>query len=575
MQQKMFKTRRIALTAILLLSTISIISMSKMTPVTKAASSNDETKPMEFYFHYTDNPVNVAGLQTKYVMNTTRWFKFLNQQEAYANSFYKEEGLPKIVIAFYLYPNFAGSATINGTWQVFVWVNSSAYQPAEFDLEFKEITIGGVTLWDSGLLSPTVTSTIGEYVDVPVYNYNLSVSLAHSFNVDTTLLVEITINTGASADARIWYDSPLYPSKVILPVKDYARPASIKTYAVDNSETDLFYYNWSESQRKVIVRANVTDPFGGYDIYKVNITILDPTGQPVVDNADMTRVSDGQWRINYAHLFEANWSYPTTAALGNYLVTISVIDNNGYYQNIDMGTFEPFIEEGTHIFTIGVIVYYDPAFIVTDDANNPLPNAQVYITWTNGTTDTLPRYTANDGFINLTQVSAGNYGFTILWKDVVVQQTTVYVDSNGPYTIKTRVYQLTVEVLGNNRVPIQGAYVIVYTESGVGYGLDTTDAAGQALFKLPTGAYRIDVHYSSDYWLTVVRTSATEPVSVAASTSKTIILDDFPPALWTTLGFWVLIVSLVVPVLVVVLFVLYKKGKILGRGLHCPLFHFA
>jgi hypothetical protein len=52
-------------------------------------------------------------------------------------------------------------------------VNSSAYTPAGFDLEFREITIGGVTLWDSGLLNPTVTSTVGEYVDVPVYNYNL------------------------------------------------------------------------------------------------------------------------------------------------------------------------------------------------------------------------------------------------------------------------------------------------------------------------------------------------------------------------------------------------------------------
>lgn len=547
----------------MLFSVISALFIFKNVPVVESAYTG-AAKPMEFYFHYVDSPVDVAGVQAKYIMNTTRWFSFLTQQEAYSNSFYKPVGLPKIAVDFYLYPNFAGPATINGTWQVFIWMNSSAYKPVGFNIQFKEITIGGVTLWDSGLINPTVTSTIGEYIDVPIYNYNLSTPLVHSFNPDTTLLVDVTVNAGSSADTRIWYDSASFPSKAILPVEDYARPVSIKTYAVDNSETDLFYYNWSESQRKVIVRANVTDPFGGYDIYRVNMTILDPEGTPVVDNADMTRMSDGQWRINYVHLFEANWSYPTTAVLGNYTVTVSVIDNNGYYQNIDTGTFEPFIEEDTHIFTIGVIVYYDSAFLVTDDANDPLPNAQVYITWTNGTTDLLPRYTAADGFVNLTQVSAGNYGFTILWKDVVVQQTTVYVDSDGPYTIKTRVYQLTVEVLGNNQVPIEGAYVIVYTQSGVGYGLDTTDAAGQALFKLPAGDYRIDAHYSSDHWLTVVRTSATEPVSVATSTSKTIILDDFPPAVWTTLGFWLLILCSVALVIAVV-FVLYKKGKILGR----------
>ncbi len=566
MLRNMLKAKKIALAVTLLLSAISIISISRIIPVAKAASSNDVTKPMEFYFHYTDTPVTVAGLQTKYVMNTTRRFEFSTKEEAYANSFYKPVGQPKIAVDFYLYPNFAGPATINGTWQVFVWVNSSAYKPVGFNLQFKEVTVGGVTLWDSGLVNPTVTSTIGSYIDVPIYNYNLSTSLVHSFNPDTTLLVEVTVNAGSSADTRIWYDSSGFPSKAILPMMDYARPVSIKTYAVDNSETNLFGYNWSESQRKVIVRANITDPLGGYDIYRVNMTILDPEGEPVVDSVDMTRVSDGQWRINYVHLFEANWSYPTTAVLGNYTVTVSVIDNNGYYRDIDLGTFELFIEEGTHVFTIGPIVYYDPAFLVTDDANAPLPNAQVYITWKNGTTDLLPRYTATNGFINLTHVTAGNYGFTILWKDIVVQQTVIYIDSDGPYAIKTRVYQLTVKVLGNNRVPIHGAYVIVYTQSGVGYGVEITNAGGEAVFQLPEGTYKIDVRFSSVYWLKAVTSQASEPSRlISSSDTLIIILDDFPPAVWTALGFWLIIVCLAAPVIAIVFIILYKKGKILGK----------
>lgn len=71
-----------------------------------------------------------------------------------------------------------------------------------------------------------------------------------------------------------------------------------------------------------------------------------------------------------------NWSYPTTALLGNYTVIVSVIDNNGYYHYNETGTYVPFIEEETHIFTMGIIVYYDPAFLITDDADEPLPNAQ-------------------------------------------------------------------------------------------------------------------------------------------------------------------------------------------------------
>jgi len=107
--------------------------------------------------------------------------------------------------------------------------------------------------------------------------------------------------------------------------------------------------------------------------------------------------------------------------------------------------------------------------------------------------------------------------------------------------------------------------VIVYTQSGVGYGLEITDAAGQAVFRLPKGTYKIDVRYSSIYWLMAVTSQASEPSKlITSSDTLNIILDGFPPAVWTALGFWLLIVGLAAPVIAAV-FVLYKKGKILVR----------
>lgn len=547
---------------LLIVITLSLIAYLTSMPILTVASTSytGAAKPMGFYFHFLNTPVRVAGLETKYVMNTTRWFRFLTQQEAYTNSFYKPIGLPKIAVSFYLYPNLAGPVTFNGTWQVSIWVNGSAYKPATFNLQFKEITIGGRLLWDSGSINPTVTSSIGDYIDVPVYNYNLSAPLTHTFKIDTTLLIMVEINAGSSAEIRIWYDSSFYPSKAILPVKDYARPGEIKTYAYDNSETNLFYYNWSEKQRIVIVRANVTDPFGGYDIHRVNMTILDPANKPVMANVDMVRKSNGQWLTRFSHMYEANWTYPSTAQLGNYTVKVSVIDNNGLYHNLSAGSFAPFIEHNTHIFSIGIIVYYNPAFRIVDDVNAPLPNAQIFITWPNGSMDALPRYTSAKGFINLTHVLPANYRFTILWKDVVVKQATIYVDSDGPYTIRTEVYQLTVQVLGNNMAPIHGAYILVYTQTGVGYGLGTTNMTGQAVFKLPKGIYNIEAHYSAEYWLRVVTTSAIEPyVSVNTATSKTIVLSEFPPPIWTTTGFWLLMALIAVSVLVVIIVFFSRK----------------
>ena len=151
---------------------------------------NAVSKPMEFYLHSSDKPLDVAGLQSKHVMNTTNSFMFSTAQDAYANSFYKPADQPKVTVDFYLYPNFAGPVTISGLWQVSLWINSSAYKPTRFSLSFQEVTLGGVTLWNETAQDCAVTSPIGGYLDVPVYNYNLSTPLSHNFIAGTTLHVQ-------------------------------------------------------------------------------------------------------------------------------------------------------------------------------------------------------------------------------------------------------------------------------------------------------------------------------------------------------------------------------------------------
>lgn len=548
--------RRLIILSIISLSVLVLTASTAMIQPTEAdASYTGVAKPMQFYFHHLDTPVTVAGLQTKYVMNTSKQFSFSTQEEALTYSFYKDFGLPKVEVDFYLYPNLAGPVTIDGSWQVYIWVNSSAYKPSGFTLQFKEITTGGNTLWDSGTINPTVTSSIGSYIDVPIYNYNLSTPLSHTFSAGTTLFVGVEVNAGSSSDTRIWYDSESYPSKIVLPAKDYARPAEVKTYSYENNETNLFNYNWSQNQRIVIIRANVTDPFGGYDIHRVNLTILDPAGNSVMKDITMSRTSNGQWETSFSLMFEANYTYASTAQRGSYTVIVSVVDNNGYYRNLETGTSSPFIEQFTHLFSIGVILYFNPAFLIVDDVGEPLPNAQVYVEWPNGTRDTLPRYTSNTGFINFTGLPTATYGFTIFWKDVLVKQATVDVNSNGPYIINTQVYQLTVEVLGNDNSAVGGAYVIAYTQTGVGYGLSITNETGQAVFKLPIGVYDIEAHYSGVYWLSGTRVTANKTdVDLDATKTEIILMADFPPAIYLTIGFWLILI----PILAIILIAIYK-----------------
>jgi hypothetical protein len=295
------------------------------------------------------------------------------------------------------------------------------------------------------------------------------------------------------------------------------------------------------------------------------MTILDPKGTSVKDDTIMTKISDGVDQSDYYQIYEGSWSYPVSAVVGNYTVTVRVVDNNGKYRQSLSGFYTPFIEEESFVFNIGIVEYYDPKFLITDDLDEPLPEAQFYLTWANGTKEAYPQYTSINGFFNLTNIALGDYGFTILWKDQIVKETFVHVNSSNIYTIKTNVFKLTVKVLDSNRIPVYGSYVITETESGVGYGLDISDRSGEASFRLPAGQYLIVAHYTTDYWLTMIQTTGENPVNVVKSGFEEVILSDYPPAIWTTLGFILVLSSIIIAIVTIIVLLMYFKRINLRR----------
>jgi len=613
-----------------------LVPLFLSTPIMPSATAqpSSTTKKILFYLHNNTATPYVNGYQTFYTMNTS-------QQWSTTPTIVKN--IQKLNHYWYLYPTLASNYTLSGKISFGLWINATGVTPSGTPT---------LTLYErdaSGTETQVYSYTFGStrLYNVPSYLNLTATTTPVIFREGSSIKLVFEIVVGASNYAQIWFDTYTYDSNLILESADYMLVSSVKTYDFNGAERTIFSVIWNTTERNVTIRANVTDPFGGYDIYRVQVTVTNPLGTAVVLNQAMNKFSGTSF--SFLNNYEFVWAYPTDAVLGNYSVTVTAIDNTGYaYYNGAMGvygSYGPYEEHGytsffmgspffvqirtldTHAnvlnsayieavssgvtiekgytnasgwwtatlysgyynvkvywqgtsvatqplnvtestsLTITCSVYY-PAFKVVDDVDSALPEAQLYLTSPNGTTNIVPFYTDAKGFFNLTKIAGGSYKFTILWKGVVVYDTTLTVNSDGPYTLKTHVYKLTVKVLGNNAAPVYGAYVIVYTQSLVGYGLETTDAAGEAVFRLPEGTYRIDARYSSVYWLTVVTASATESaISVTTSNTKTIILADYPPAIWLTTAFWLLMALVAVSAFaaIYVVFLSHRRIPLLSR----------
>ncbi len=610
---------RVLRAAALLATILSIGFLASFTPIRPvgAVSSNPDAKNVTFYWHYSNTPVSVGGIQTHQVLNTTTRFDFPTQQLARQNSFSKPVGLPSLSVDFFVYPNLVGPVGINGTWQVFLWLNSSALHPAVFNIEFREYPLGsGTATWDSGQINPLVTSPIGSSVNVPVYSYNLTTPtpLAHTFAQSSTIDVTVTVDDSAAADARVWYDSPFYPSKVILPAIDRGHPAEIWTEDSSGRVTSAFS---GAAGLKVLVNTNATDPFGGYDINAtatgskntmVVVTVTDPNGTAIVNGQRMTLMAGGLTSFNNVLQYNVTLSQGLP---GQYQVLIVSTDDSGNIEQLTftftlgqlhklgafivdgknrplpgailsawIGGFQVFSGTASSSGTVngtlvsanytlrvnweGVTVYqssisfandmsltlvaavYDPTILVTDDTGSALSGAVVSVVHPNGTVLPTLITTGASGNFSLSKAPADGWGFTVLWKTVNVYSATVQITSDGPYTLKSKVYQFAVTVKDNTGAAVKGAYVVLYNAYGIVYDFKATDSQGRVTLKVPTGTYTVVALYSTTYMFTPVTASTNQTsVAIVSSGSLTLTLTGYPPSIVSTSAFLIAVLAIV------------------------------
>ncbi len=268
---------------------------------------------------------------------------------------------------------------------------------------------------------------------------------------------------------------------MILPAVDHGHPAKIWTEDSTGFVTSAFL---ATPGLKVLVNANVTDPFGGYDVNATTIgskntmatlTITAPNGTTIVSGQRMTLMSGGLPGLN--NILQYNVTLPLGMP-GQYSVVVTSTDNSGN------------VEQLTFTFTLGQT--YKLGVYIVDSKNRPLPGS-ILTVWS-GSFQVFSGIASSSGTVNGTLVSA-NYTMRVSWQGVTVYQSTISFATNTNLILVTAVYDPTILVVDDTGSTLSGALVSITHPNGtVLPGLQTTGVNGNlSLSRAPGGGWGFTV----------------------------------------------------------------------------------
>ena len=439
-------------------------------------------KDMVFWLHYDPTSPTVNGKATQLTFNTSMYWTKTN---------YTIDGDKNLQMDFYLVPTLAADVTVDGTVTVGFWGNySGSNNNFQVQLIFYERNSTGNENWTSTTYSANYNpASAPQY-----YSFDCS-GFQHTFASGSTVRLNLQVTGGSGIYKAVYIDTGTNNSRIVFPCKDYLDVPGINTFDYLGNPQAGFQTNAANTT--VIVRATVTDPFGGYDIRWANLTMVGPSGNTILNNATMAKV--GGTPVSFSNSYETSWNY-SGAAPGRYNLTVWAVDNNGYYfcfyfMNYNYGVYAV---NDVSFFFIGT-----PRFVnvmALDSTGVVLEGAEVQATLLDNVTDR--NLTNPQGLANLS-MQPGPYRFKVLWRGVMVASEPVNVTDNrtdsDPIIIYCWVYYPIFRAVDSRSLPLADAAVYMHYPNGTASILPFhTDQNGTfGIDQAPRGPYEVSVVWGS------------------------------------------------------------------------------
>ncbi|MFW5907354.1 MAG: carboxypeptidase-like regulatory domain-containing protein, partial [Candidatus Natronoplasma sp.] len=449
-----------------------------------SVTAADELKNKTIYFHNKTGTVNnIADVLT---MNTSMG----DDQEV---TDWTSSG--NIQLDWYLNPTLAGNLTLNGTATSYMWINIKDASGGTNDIT---LNMDLYELYPDGTEDP-IGSGSHYYGNIrTIFNeYSVSTELdEYELAANSTIHVQVSIDSSTNFDKRVAYGNPEYPSRLEVETDTYIQPETLTVLDSEFNESSSF--RLGADNTTINFNASVVDPFGGYDINRVNITVEGPDGT-VFYREPMTQVTgnDTTYGSNYTY----RWDYGG-APEGDYTVIVSAVDNTGYYyrypDNPGDETYGGHLESIEKDFYIGAERHH-VHFKTLDASERAMEGANVTI-YSDGAAPEPVEFnqTNQEGVTNIS-IREGSYVVRVYWQDVIVNETTYDVTTDVSYPqaveLNCSVYDANHTVLDSRDNTLQNANLLMRHPNGTVISRGT-DANGEVnMEQMAGGEYIVQTEW--------------------------------------------------------------------------------
>jgi uncharacterized repeat protein (TIGR01451 family) len=253
-----------------------------------------------------------------------------------------------------------------------------------------------VTLTSSSGYTTTVTNSItppNSTTTPTLFSFTLPNTLVRNFPVGTTFTLTVT-NSGTN-NITIWPNGNAVAgnnSRIEFPATTVINVDSIATYsaAFNGGAVQTTFYPGTN----VFVRAQISDPFGSFDIGSARITIIDPANVTQVNSVAMT-AQGAPATCNSTSaatcIFQYQYTVPASPSLGGWTIRVTANEGTeGTVTDLGVSNFTVAIPQPSLTILKTSTVLSDPVNNTTNPKRIPLAVVRYDVTVTNsgpGTVD--------------------------------------------------------------------------------------------------------------------------------------------------------------------------------------------